>query len=92
MQKKEKKHSMSESAFDLLLNKVKTRIQRRDTHLRRAIPAKTKLQTTMYLLATGCSLRTLQHIFRLGKSTISDFIPEVCESIRYEAEAANNST
>jgi len=72
---------MSESCFNFLLKKLQPQIQRSDTHLRMAIPAKTKLQTVLYFLATGCSLRTLTHLFRLGKSTISEFIPEVCIAI-----------
>lgn len=75
---------MTENCFNFLLVKMQTQIQRKDTHLRSAIPAKTKLQAVLYLLATGCSLRTLTHIFRLGKSTISEFIVEVCEII-YES-------
>lgn len=75
---------MSESCFNFLLKKVQPQIQRSDTHLRMAIPAKTKLQTVLYFFATGCSLRTLTHLFRLGKSTISEFIPEVCIAI-YES-------
>lgn len=75
---------MSKSSFDYLLHKIKSEIQRKDTNMRCAIPARIKLQTVLYFLATGSSLRTLQHIYRLGKSTISDFIPEVCDAI-YEA-------
>lgn len=52
---------MSENSFDFLLNTIKFQIQRVDTHIRSAIPASTKLQTVLYFLATGCSLRTLQH-------------------------------
>lgn len=72
---------ISETSFNYLLNKLKSQIQRKNTHLRDAIPAKTKLQCALYFLATGSSLRSLQHLFRLGKSTISAFIPEVCEAI-----------
>lgn len=72
---------MSESCLNFLLMKMQSQIQRKDTHLRCAIPAVTKLQAVLYFLATGCSLRTLTHIFRLGKSTISEFLIEVCEAI-----------
>ncbi|XP_045775412.1 putative nuclease HARBI1 [Maniola jurtina] len=75
---------MSESCVNFLLNKIHSQIQRKDTLLRSAIPAITKLQAVLYFLATGCSLRTLTHIFRLGKSTISEFIIEVCAAI-YES-------
>ena len=72
---------MSQECFNFLLMKVQSQIQRNDTHLRSAVPAKTKLQAVIYLLATGCSLRTLTHLFRLGKSTISEFMIEVCDVI-----------
>lgn len=75
---------MSERCVNFLLTKIQFRIQRKDTPLRSAIPAITKLQAVLYFLATGCSLRTLTHIFRLGKSTVSEFIIEVCEAI-YES-------
>ncbi|XP_056639540.1 uncharacterized protein LOC130446982 [Diorhabda sublineata] len=72
---------MSESCVNFLLMKIQSQIQRENTLLRSAIPAITKLQAVLYFLATGCSLRTLTHMFRLGKSTISEFIIEVCEAI-----------
>jgi len=75
---------MSENYFNFLLTKVQPQIQRSDTNLRNAIPARTKLQAVLCFLATGCSLRTLAHLFRLSKSTISEFIPEVCIAI-YES-------
>lgn len=72
---------MTESCFNFLLMKMQSSIQRKDTQLRSAIPARTKLQAVLYLLATGCSLRTLTHLFRLGKSSISEFLLDVCEAI-----------
>lgn len=75
---------MSENCFNFLLTKVQPQIQRNDTNFRNAISTKTKLQTVVYFLATGCSLRTSTYLFRIGKSTISEFIPKVCIDI-YES-------
>lgn len=75
---------MSESCVNYLVMKIHSQIQRENTLLRSAIPAITKLQVVLYFLATGCSLRTLTHMFRLGKSTISEFLIEVCEAV-YES-------
>lgn len=72
---------MSTEQFQFLLNLLMPKIQRNDTFYRQAIPAKDKLQTTLYYLTTGCSFKTLQQIFRLGRSTIELFIPEVCAAI-----------
>ncbi|RVE47640.1 hypothetical protein evm_007737 [Chilo suppressalis] len=43
--------------------------------------AKVKLEVTLRYLATGDSLHTLEALYRVGRSTISIFLPEVCEAI-----------
>lgn len=67
--------------FDTLLSKVEASIQKRDTHLRDAIPARVKLEITLRFLAVGDSLHTLEALHRVARSTISQFIPEVCAAI-----------
>ncbi|CAH2084107.1 unnamed protein product [Euphydryas editha] len=47
-----------------------------------AIPAKIKLEVTLSFLSTGDSYRSLSHMFRLPKPTISKIIPEVCQEIK----------
>ncbi|GBP12706.1 Putative nuclease HARBI1 [Eumeta japonica] len=64
-----------------LLSQVESAIQKQDTHMRNAIPAKVKLEVTLRYLATGDSLHTLEALYRVGRSTISIFLPEVCEAI-----------
>ncbi|KAL0868281.1 hypothetical protein ABMA27_007811 [Loxostege sticticalis] len=67
--------------FDCLLSQVKSAIQKQDTHMRNAIPVKVKLEVTLRYLATGDSLHTLEALYRVERSTISIFLPEVCEAI-----------
>lgn len=67
--------------LETLLTMVSPVIQRSDTQMRDAIPARTKLEITLHFLATGNSYRTIQHLFRVPKPTISKFIPEVCDAI-----------
>lgn len=67
--------------FDELLYKIKHNIQKKNTHMRNAIPARTKLEITLRYLATGDSYISLEALYRVGKSTISQFIPEVCAEI-----------
>lgn len=67
--------------FDELLSKIENDIQKENTHMRDAIPAKTKLEITLNYLAVGDSFFTLSALYRVGKSTISQFIPEVCAAI-----------
>nr|CAI5844452.1 unnamed protein product [Callosobruchus analis] len=49
--------------------------------MRKGIPAKVKLEVTMRYLATGDSLYTLEGLHRVARSTIAQFIPEVCNAI-----------
>ncbi|XP_060808111.1 uncharacterized protein LOC132903550 [Amyelois transitella] len=67
--------------FDELLSKVESAIKKQDTHMRNAIPPKVKLEVTLRYLATGDSLYTLEALHRVARSTISLFIPEVCDAI-----------
>lgn len=72
---------MTPDQFEFLLSKVSPRIQRGDTNMRSAIPAKIKLELTLSYLATGNSYRSLSHFFRVSKPAISLFIPEVLDAI-----------
>nr|CAI5827189.1 unnamed protein product [Callosobruchus analis] len=67
--------------FDELLSKIEGSIRKHDTHMRNSIPAKVKLEVTMRYLATGDSLYTLEALHRAARSTIAQFIPEVCNAI-----------
>lgn len=75
---------MDPTTFEILLNKVHQKIQRSNTIMREAIPARVKLQVTLSYLATGNSYRNLQQSFRVSRAATSKFIPEVCDAI-YEA-------
>ncbi|XP_050302766.1 putative nuclease HARBI1 [Anthonomus grandis grandis] len=75
---------MSPASFDVLLKKISPAIQRSDTTMRMALPARTKLEITLSYLATGNSYRNLQQQFRVSRPAISKFIPEVCDAI-YDA-------
>lgn len=72
---------MTPNNFETILNLITPSIQKKDTLLRDAIPARIKLQITLNYLATGNSYCSLQHLFRVSKSAISKLIPEVCGSI-----------
>lgn len=72
---------MSDEVFNKLLNWVKPLIEKKDTNYREAISAKTKLIITLRFLATGETYRSLMYMFRVHESTISIFVPQVCEAI-----------
>lgn len=70
--------------FEQLLESVKPKIQKVDTNMRAALPARLKLQIALRYLASGCCFRTLECLYRVPKSSISKFLPAVLEAI-YES-------
>ncbi|KAI5630649.1 hypothetical protein NE865_16639 [Phthorimaea operculella] len=72
---------MTEESFNWLLEKVRPAIEKNDTLMRSAIPAKIKLQAVIYMLATGNNLRSLSHFFRISKPSLSIMIPVICDAI-----------
>ncbi len=73
---------MTEDKFRELLELVEPMIQKKDTRLRMALPAKAKLELTLRFLAGGESLRFLSTAFRIPVPSISLFLPEVLTAIR----------
>ena len=67
---------------------IKTRLEahlaRQATNYRAPINVGEKLALTIRYLATGESYSSLSCQFRVGRSTISKFIPEVCRAIQDE--------
>ena len=56
-------------------------IQKQNTRLRQAISAEEKLAVTLRYLATRETFSSLMYQYRIHKSTISQFVPEVCKAI-----------
>ena len=52
-----------------------------DTNYRKSIPVKKQLVITLRYLAEGCSQQAFCHGFRVGKSTVSKILNEVCEAL-----------
>nr|CAH7729344.1 unnamed protein product [Callosobruchus chinensis] len=75
---------MTPKNFDDLLMLLSGSIQRQDTFMRDALPAKVKLEITLTFLASGMSFRNLSHFYRVSIPSISNLIPEVCWAI-YES-------
>ncbi|KOB77461.1 Uncharacterized protein OBRU01_02546 [Operophtera brumata] len=66
---------------EILLNLIAPKIQRDDTLMRDAIPARVKLEITLVYLSSGISYRLLSVFFRVSKASIIKIIPEVCAAI-----------
>ena len=72
---------MDKAMFTAILQSITTSIRRCDTKFRAAIPPAERLAVTMRYLATGESFTSLHYQFRMGKSTISTLVPDVCQAI-----------
>jgi hypothetical protein len=72
---------MSPPLFELLLSKVAAMIEKKDTNMRCAIPAKVRLMVALRYLTSGGNFRVLEDIFRIHHTTIGKIIPEVCGAI-----------
>ncbi|KAK4882509.1 hypothetical protein RN001_005828 [Aquatica leii] len=57
--------------------------------MRECISARDRLTVTLRFLATGESYKSLMFSFRIGHSTISQFVPEVCTAIYNSLKAEN---
>ncbi|KAJ8867014.1 hypothetical protein PR048_032876 [Dryococelus australis] len=67
---------MYEMHFDDLLERVRPHITKTDTNMRQAVTARLKVEVTLHYLATGDSFKSLKIMFRVPKSTISQFLPD----------------
>uniref|UniRef100_G3MSI3 DDE Tnp4 domain-containing protein n=1 Tax=Amblyomma maculatum TaxID=34609 RepID=G3MSI3_AMBMU len=72
---------MSPQQFDFLESLVKPLIQVQETPLRESLSSAERLAITLRFLASGNSYQSLAYSFRVGKSTISQLVPEVCIAI-----------
>ena len=72
---------MSPERFEHLFNLVGPLIAKQDTNYRKSISAKKRLVITLRYLAEGCSQQALSLGFRVGKSTVSKILKEVCEAL-----------
>lgn len=72
---------MSVASFDELHGKIKDVLQRQDTPLRRCLKSVEMLAITLRYLASGCTFTDLHRSFRIGTSTATKIVEEVCRAI-----------
>ncbi|XP_057654265.1 putative nuclease HARBI1 [Diorhabda carinulata] len=72
---------MDYETFCMLHIKVFPYIKKQNTYLRSAISSELRLAITLRFLATGDSYRSLEYLTRVSASTISLFVPQVCEYV-----------
>ncbi|XDV16266.1 hypothetical protein PO909_016059, partial [Leuciscus waleckii] len=67
--------------FNTLKELITPIIQRKNTNYRDCISVGERLMITLWFLATGESFKSLSYQFRVGMSTIQQFVPETCAAI-----------
>ena len=72
---------MSKERFDHLLCLIREKIIKKDTSFRTAISAEERLVIALRYLSDGMSQHPLSYSFRVGRTTISNILKEVCTSI-----------
>jgi hypothetical protein len=72
---------MTPKKFDALLGMVAPKIERQNTQMRDALSPRVMLEVTLHFMVTGNSYRIWLYFFKVSESSISNFIPEVCDTI-----------
>ena len=73
---------MTPEFFEMIKTRLEPHLARQATNHRAPISVGEKLTLTIRHLATGESYTSLSCQFRVGRSTISKFLPEVCRAIQ----------
>ena len=76
--------SMTPEFFEMIKTRLEPHLARQATNYRAPISVGKKLDLTIRYLVTGESYISLSCQFRVGRSTISKFLPEVCRVIQDE--------
>ncbi|KAF7236768.1 Protein ANTAGONIST OF LIKE HETEROCHROMATIN PROTEIN 1, partial [Varanus komodoensis] len=67
--------------FDYLCAQLRGAIQRRDTNMRRAIPADVRLAMTLWRLGACTEYRAVEQLFGVSRSTVCKVLRDVCEAV-----------
>ena len=70
--------------FEIIKTRLEPHLARQATNYRAPISVRKKLALTIRYLATGQSYTSLSCQLKVGRSTISKFLPEVCRAIQDE--------
>ena len=76
--------SMEPAFFNLIEERITPSLRKSVTNFRQPLEVGLKLAVTLRHLSTGESYTSLQYHWRVGRSTICKFIPQVCKAILKE--------
>ncbi|CAF2893685.1 unnamed protein product [Rotaria sp. Silwood2] len=69
------------SMFKTLFDQVDQYLKKQDTKLRFSIPVEKRLACALYSLGSTSELRTVAHLFGIGKSTVAKILHEFCNVV-----------
>ena len=69
------------STFLELVQQIGPHLQKNDTALRVAIPVEQRIALSLYSLGSSTELRTIGHLFGIGKSTADSILHEFCSTV-----------
>lgn len=72
---------LNSQQFQFLLDKIASRISKKETFLRPSIKPEERLAVTLRYLATGETFKSLEYSFRISRTLISSIIIECCEAL-----------
>ena len=70
--------------FDLIEERITPHLRKSITNFRKPLEVRLKLAVTLRHLSTGESYTSLQYHWRVGRTTICKFVPQVCKAILKE--------
>ena len=76
---------MKKETFHEIVQVVHPALEKRDTHLRRAIPTEKRVGVAIGRLATGDTSRSIAKTFAIGKSTTVKITKEFCLEMKRKA-------
>ncbi|KAK2511245.1 hypothetical protein Q9233_017118 [Columba guinea] len=69
------------ATFDFLAGRLRAAIERRDTCMRRAVPAEVRLALTLWRLGACTEYRAVEQQFGVSRSTVCKILRDVCEAV-----------
>ena len=82
---------MTPEFFEMMKTRLEPHLARQATNYRAPISVGEKLALAIRYLATGESYTSLSCQFRVGRSTISKFLPEVCRASRMRSSESTSN-
>src|SRR6185437_4310315 len=72
---------ISRTTFQMFCGHLETKLARKDTKWRKAIPLDKRIAIAIYWLSSTSEMRTVSNLFGLGKSSVCKIIHEFCTAV-----------